>query len=91
MYLYKARLYKDPVPHYAPASNGADMTDFEDASRKGAALSIARVDIVETTFELDVTYAAFKALVADPIVWSDVKYTENPTVCDLILASEIEL
>jgi hypothetical protein len=91
MYLYKTRIYKTPEPSYAPAGNAGDRTDFEDASKKGEALSVTKIDVSETTFELDLTYTSFKAFVVSPILWSDVKYVESPAYYDLLLASENEL
>ena len=78
-YLHKSALFKvtDNVASIDAAQNNADKSDFE-SNFKSQAKNIDSLIIAETTFEINKTYAEFKAIVDGvTITWADVKYTET--------------
>ena len=78
-YLHKSALFKitDNVASIDIAQNDADKTDFE-TNFKTQAKQVDSLIIAETTFEVNKTYAQFKAIVDGvTITWADVKYTET--------------
>lgn len=77
MYLYHTTLYKTTTNVVgAPADNATNLSDFE-TNYKSSAVKVSDVSIAETTFRVENTYSAFKALVASPLTWADVKYTDD--------------
>jgi len=77
MYLYKTTIFKDTSNVIgASASNDADKSDFE-TNYKGTALKVDSIEINETTFIIEKSYADFVALIQSPISWVDVRYTES--------------
>ena len=51
MYVYRTILYKDTTNVIgAPASNDADRTDYEGATKKPNALKVDIFEVQETTF-----------------------------------------
>ncbi len=78
-YLHKSALFKvtDNVASIDIAQNDADKTDFE-TNFKSQAKQVDSLIIAETTFEVNKTYAQFKAIIDGvTIAWADVKYTET--------------
>lgn len=78
-YLHKSALFKntDNVASIDAAQNDVDKADFE-SNFKSQAKNIDSLIIAETTFEVNKTYAEFKAIVDGvTITWADVKYTET--------------
>lgn len=78
-YLHKSALFKvtDNVASIDIAQNNADKTDFE-TNFKSQAKQVDSLIIAETTFEVNKTYAQFKAIIDGvTITWADVKYTET--------------
>ncbi len=78
-YLHKSALFKltDNVASIDATQNNADKTDFE-SNFKSQAKNIDSLTIAETTFEVNKTYAQFKAIIDGvTITWADVKYTET--------------
>lgn len=78
-YLHKSALFKitDNVANIDAAQNNADKVDFE-TNFKSQAKNIDSLIIAETTFEVNKTYAQFKAIIDGvTITWADVKYTET--------------
>ena len=77
MYLYQTTLFIDTTNTYGfPVTNSADKTDWE-TNFKSQALLINKIEIAETVFIVDKTFTQFKALIASPVLWSDVKYVES--------------
>lgn len=77
-YLYKTALFKDTddVIGFSP-SNDADKQDFENYF-KSQAQTVNDLTLAETTFEVEKSYADFKALLVQLVkTWSDVTYKEN--------------
>lgn len=67
----------DNVASIDIAQNNADKTDFE-TNFKSQAKQVDSLIIAETTFEVNKTYAQFKAIIDGvTITWADVKYTET--------------
>ena len=78
-YLHKSALFKitDNVANIDPTQNNTDKTDFE-TNFKAQAKQVDSLIIAETTFEVNKTYAQFKAIIDGvTITWADVKYTET--------------
>lgn len=78
-YLHKSALFKvtDNVANIDAAQNNADKVDFE-TNFKAQAKQVDSLIIAETTFEVNKTYAQFKAIIDGvTITWADVKYTET--------------
>lgn len=90
MYLYTAEVFHTTTNAVGvPASNATDLTDFNTAGRKSAALLVTTVEVAETTFQVAKTYQQFKALIDGVnITWSLVKYVDNGVLYTLYLASE---
>jgi hypothetical protein len=87
MYIYRATIYKLPSPVLGVPSSAGDLVDFE-TTYKVQAQAISNMVIAETAFVTDKSWSAFKALVASPLTWGDVKYTESATLYELAIATE---
>ena len=88
MYLYKTTLFRDTTNVVnPPASNPADLADFEN-SHKANAYSITDIAIAETTLEVIKTYTDFENLITASVLWGDVKYKTNLQKYELFLLSE---
>lgn len=88
MYLYNTTIYKDTtnVLGLDVTQNNLDKADFE-TNYKSSVYLISKISILETTVEIDKTYTQFKALIVNPILWSDVKMVEETNHYDLYLLS----
>jgi len=92
MYLYRTTIYKDTsnVLGLNISQNNTDKTDFE-TNYKNTAIAVSNVVISETTFLTELSYATFKTKVVTPILWSDVKYTDDGLRYVLHISSSIPL
>jgi len=75
---------------YTTEAHAADATDFV-TNYKSSALEITQITIAQTAFTITKTYTDFKALVATPIDWGDVKFIQVRDNYELYLVSESEL
>lgn len=79
MYIYKTTIYKD-TNNFPDASvkafELAEQVDFE-TNYKNTAIKINHLDVAETAFEVFLTLDELKLKVVNPILWSDVKYTDS--------------
>ena len=64
-----------------------NKADFE-TNYKNQSMNINEVIFAETIFISELSYANFKAKITSPIVWSDVKYTDDSIKYILNLVSE---
>jgi len=88
MYLYQTIIYKDVNKVIgADPNNDANKADFVN-NYKSIAQKIDSIIVAETSFEIDMLYADFKAKIISPITWADVKYIEDNNSYTLYLASE---
>ena len=88
MYLYKTILFRDTTNVIdSPATNPVDLLDF-DTNHKASCLFINQLEIAETTVLIEKTYTQLNALIANPILWSDIKYKSNSQKYELFLLSE---
>ena len=83
-YLYRTELLRTNTSVGKSATNDADVTDFE-TNHKSTAVEVSRVELSETTFVIEDTYAAFEARLVSPVTWADVKYTEDESNYELHL------
>jgi hypothetical protein len=91
MYIYKTTLYHNTDRVFpVPDNNTANTADFVN-NHKASAVEVSSVVMQETAFVLDITFEEFDALVASPILWSDVKYTVSDNAYTLHLVSETSL
>ena len=88
MYIYHTTIFTDLTNVVgAPASSASDKSDFE-INYKASTYPITDIQIAETSMEVEKTYSQFKALVASPILWTDVKRIDDTNHYDLYLLSE---
>ena len=88
MYLYKTIISKSQNGTQEELDSfSADKTDFE-TNYKSQAVKVDEVILAETTYLNDLSYSAFKAKVALPLAWSDVKYVEDNVKYVLNLLSD---
>ena len=89
MYQYKAIIYKNPAQlGVADNSHAADKADFE-ANYKSLATKVTSVILAETTFEIDKTYAQFKALIdGTAYTWADVRYVDDNAKYGMVLLTD---
>jgi hypothetical protein len=66
--------------------NAKHKIDFE-TNYKSTAVKITGITIAETSYETEMDFDNFKALVATPITWADVKYIEDSQKYILYLIS----
>jgi hypothetical protein len=91
MYLYKAVTYHNTSAVISvPASNTADNSDFV-TNYKATAIPVDALEVAETTFVTELSYANFKAEVAAHAAWSAVKYIVGPKSYELYLLSDSSL
>ena len=78
MYINFTTIYKDMTEVYGvdATENALHKTNFE-TNYKATATKITGITIAETSFETEMDYDNFKALVATPVIWADVKYVED--------------
>lgn len=87
MYIYKTILFTNTTNVVgAPASNTADLADFE--TNKASTYLISEITVAETSATVEKNYAQFKALIVSPILWADVKRIETNNTYELYLLSE---
>jgi len=77
MYLHRTTIYKNISNVIgAPVDNDVNKTDFE-TNHKSSVVPISAIELFETTFLVDKTYAGFEALLTGDISWTDVKMIDN--------------
>lgn len=87
MYLYQTIILKNPINFKKSdgtnqlsasdiAAHQVALSDFE-TNFRSIAIPIIVLTLAQTTFVVDKTYSAFKALIVTPITWGDVKYTDD--------------
>lgn len=84
-YLYKTVLYQDTSSVAgADPDNDTNMEDYED-NNQSSTLRIDSLEISETTFVIDVSYADFDGYIVTPYDWGDVKEVSLDNRYDLYL------
>ena len=81
MYLYSTSVITNISAYQGLTSaqitqNNTDKTDFE-TNFKSQAVKVDEIVPIETVFIISKTYTEFKALIINPINWSDVKYIQG--------------
>ena len=89
MYLYQTTIYRDTSNVYGidKTQNDLDKANFE-ANYKASTYLISELQLSETTLLVVKTYTQFKTLIVSPILWTDVKRTEDVEHYDIYLMSE---
>lgn len=85
-YMYHTYIYHDTsnVLGVVPATEAANNTDFT-TNYQSQCLLVDDIQSAATTFEIIKTWSQFKALVASPYTWSDVKYSHEGDAWDIYL------
>ena len=80
MYIYTAVIYIPSMNNITDASvlatETANQADFE-AVGKPTAILITNIEVAETNFIIEKTYAELKAFIVAPLAWTDVRYTST--------------
>jgi hypothetical protein len=92
MFLYQNTIYKDcdkviGLSAQMITDNNNAKSDFEE-NRKSMAVVISEMEISETVFISDKTYAEFSALIETPLTWENVRYIDYVDSYDLFLLIE---
>ena len=91
MYLYKTVTYHDTTNvATVPVDNTTDNSDFV-ANHKTTAIPVDNIIVSETTFETELSYTDFSALVVGDITWDEVKYITGLRSYQLFLVSTLPL
>ena len=95
MYLYKTTIIKDTSVYFAmpgaeQTAHANAKTDF-DANHKATCVEIAERILNDTTSVISMTYADFDTIVASPVSWADVQYTNGTNHYEISLLSSIAL
>lgn len=87
-YNYRSILYTDTsnVAGLNITQNNNDLADYVN-NYQASDVKASSITIAETTFNIDLSYTAFKALIATPFSWSDVKEIVLPGRYELHLLS----
>ena len=86
-YLYEHTIWKDTtaVIGVDNAQEALDTTDF-DTNYKSQSIEVASLVVFDNTYQIEKTYAQFKALIDGVnILWSDVRYEVGPNHYHLYL------
>ena len=80
-YLYKMEIFKSAsgLGGWTQAQvdqNNSDRSDFE-ANFKSSAIKISGIFLGQTVFITELSYADFKAKIASPITWGEVRYVDG--------------
>ena len=88
-YLYKHDILLNSTDVYGfnTGTEASDKSDFE-TNFKATAVAISGIEVGESLFVTEKTYAQFKAFVASPITWADVRYIEDSKFYHLYLLSD---
>lgn len=88
IYIYDTILYKSTTNVVnAPASNAADLSDFV-TNYLSQVLKVDDLMVQENSAEIDKTFTQFKALIASPLTWADVKCLEGDNFYELHLITD---
>jgi hypothetical protein len=91
-YMYHTYIYKDTnnVLGVVPAEESVKNTDFT-TNYKSQCLQIDDLLPAGTTFEIVKTWTGFKALIAAPYTWTDVKYADEGKAWDIYLVTGAQI
>lgn len=79
MYLYRTKLYYDTtnVKGESP-TNATDLADFDVPAKKGTCLAVNSLELAETTFVIEDSYATFDGRInGTTITWANVKCVDT--------------
>jgi hypothetical protein len=88
-YLYKVEVYKtgEKVGNIAQSVIDLICSNFE-TNYKSSTIEVSEVEIIDTTFIIELFYDDFKSKVTGDITWADVKYIDAGKKYKLYLLSE---
>lgn len=91
-YLYKSTVYFDTtdVIGIDPVQEEANKVEFE-ANYKASVYQVDDIQIAETVFVLNKSYADFKALIDGEVAWTDVKMIQQDKYYELFILSATQL
>jgi hypothetical protein len=91
MYLYRTVTYHTTTDvATVPSTNTTSNSDFVN-NHKSVAVKVDSIIVSETTFETELTYAAFDNLVSANASWANVKYITGPKSYQMFLVSSSPL